>query len=148
MSQADAVPHAIEVSMRLRKAVPAAALSLACSLLPSLASAATEPVTGLPLFPGATLVERQPPAVECGITIHGVQYESNEKAPKAVDFFRKALPGASTWTVPAAMIITNFLAPDGKAAVRVLGTPDGMYLVYWTLSKPRTVAQLRAGPKC
>jgi hypothetical protein len=134
--------------MRLPRSASAGMLLLSCCLIPTLAAASTDPTTGLPTFPGATVVESQPPTVSCGITIRGVQYQSDETATKGVDFFRKALPGASTWTVPARMIITEFLMPNGKAMVRVLGTPDGMYIIYGSLSKPVTMSQLRAGLKC
>jgi hypothetical protein len=134
--------------MRFPKAASVGALLFSCWLIPTLAAASTDPTTGLPTFPGSTVVETQPPAVSCGITIRGVQYESDEAAAKGVDFFRKALPGASTWTVPARLIITEFLMPNGKAMVRVLGTPNGMYIVYASLSKPVTMSQLRAGLKC
>jgi hypothetical protein len=123
-------------------------LALSWCWIPVVAAASTEPITGLPLFPGATVVDTQPPVVACGRTIRGVQYESDETATKGVAFFRKALPGAGVWTTPAAMIITEFLAPNGKASVRVLGTPSGMYLVYGSFSKAVSMAQLRAGLKC
>lgn len=134
--------------MRFPKSAAAVLLLLSCCLIPTLAAASTDPTTGLPLFPGATVVDTQPPVVACGMTIRGVQYQSDETATKGVAFFRKALPGAGMWTTPARMIITEFLAPDGKASVRVLGTPDGMYIVYGSFSKPVTMAQLRAGLKC
>lgn len=134
--------------MRFPKSAAAVLLLLSCCLIPTIAAASTDPTTGLPLFPGATVVDTQPPVVACGRTIRGVQYQSDETATKGVAFFRKALPGAGMWTTPARMIITEFLAPDGKASVRVLGTPDGMYIVYGSFSKPVTMAQLRAGLKC
>jgi hypothetical protein len=116
--------------------------------LPIIAAASTEPTTALPLFPGATLVEKQPPAVACGITIRGVQYQSDAKAAQAVNFFRKALPGATIWTVTAHLTIADFLMSNGKSEVRVLGTPDGIYLVYATFSKPISESQLRHGLRC
>ncbi len=135
--------------MRLPRFASAAALIVSCCSIPALAAASPEPTTGLPLFPGASVVDRQPPAVFCGITMRGVQYQSNEPATKGVAFFRNALPGAATWSLPTPLIVTAFLTPNGKAEVKVLGTPDGgMYIVYGSFSKPVTMSQVRAGPKC
>ncbi len=131
--------------MRFQKLVSAGVLAFSCSSVPAFAGS-TEPVSGLPMFPGATLVEKQDPAVLCGRTVRGIQYETDAVAAKAVGFFRKALPAAATWAVPAAML-TEFLAPNGKAMVRVNGTPSGSYIIYASFSKPFTESQLRSG-KC
>jgi hypothetical protein len=131
--------------MRLSK-LASAGMLLSCCLIPTFAVASTEPISGLPLFPGAKLVDTQPQATVCGIAVRGVQYESNQPGTKAVDFYRKAIPGAGAWTTVA---FAEFLASNGKASVRVLPTPDGgMYLVYGSFSKPVTMARLRAGLKC
>ena len=122
----------------MRFGIPARAgvLLLLLSVAPSFASAATDSMTGLPLYPGSTLVDTQAPAVACGITVRGVQYGTDDSAAKASAFFRKALPGASSWTVPAGRM-TAFLMPDGKTLVRILGTPSaGSYIVYGAFSKP------------
>jgi hypothetical protein len=135
--------------MRLRFGTSARAgvLLVSLSFAPSFASASTDATTGLPVYPGSTIVDTQAPAVLCGITVRGVQYGTDDSAAKASAFFRKALSGAINWTVPAARM-TEFLMPGGKTSVRVLGTPAGSYIVYGAFSKPVTESQLRSGLKC
>ena len=134
--------------MRFELPARAGMLLFSLSFAPSFASAATDSTTGLPLYPASTIVDTQAPAVLCGITVRGVQYGTDDSAAKASAYFRKALPRASSWTVPAARM-TEFLLLDGRTSVRILGTPSaGSYIVYGDFSKPVTESQLRSGMKC
>lgn len=129
--------------MRFPRLASAALLAFSCSFAPIVAAAAVDPVSGLPLFPGATVSQAPRSQEHCGITMRSVQYEVDEATRKPVDFFREALPDASSWTVA---IMTAFLTPNGRTIVKVLsGAPHSYVIVYGTYSKPVTVLQVRKG---
>jgi hypothetical protein len=131
--------------MRFPKLGSAVLLIFLCSSVPMVAAAATEPVSGLPLFPGATVSQAPRSQERCGITIRSVQYQVDGPTKKPVDFFRNEVPGASTWTFANGRVAA-FLTPNGKAIVKVLTTsPDSYYIVYGSYSKPVTVPQVRTG---
>jgi hypothetical protein len=131
--------------MSLPRLVSAVLLMFSYSFVPMVAAAATEPLSGVPLFPGAKPGDTPRTQVHCGITMRSVQYDVENSATKPVDFFRKALPGASNWTV-ANGYMTAFLTPNGKAIVKIVSGAPGFYtIVYGSYSKPVTVSQVRKG---
>lgn len=131
--------------MRFLSLVWTVLLVFSCSFVPMAIVAATEPVSGIPLFPGATASEAPRSQEHCGITMRSVQYEVAGATSTPVDFFRRALPGASTWTIANARV-TAFLTPNRKAIVKVLSAaPNAYYIVYGSYSKPVTVSQIRKG---
>ena len=116
-------------------------------LLPTVAAAATEPVSGLPLYPGAKLDEKPGSMVRCGMTMKYATYDFAGNGDKPVEFYRQALPGADSWTIPRTGIKV-FLRADGRALVKII--PIGVAastLVYGSYSSPVTQAQVRTG-KC
>lgn len=133
--------------MRSLKLVSAVLAMVSFALVPMLAAASTEPISGLPLFPGAKAGGAPHTQAHCGITMRSVQYEVDGASTKPVEFFRKALPGAGTWTF-ANGSVTGFLTPDGKSIAKVLTlSPNSYYIVYGSYSKPVTMSQVRTG-KC
>ena len=133
--------------MRSLKFVPAVLATVSFALVPMLAAASTEPISGLPLFPGAKVGGAPHTQAHCGITMRSVQYEVDGPSTKPVEFFRKALPGAGTWTF-ANGSVTDFLPRDGKSIVKVITVaPNSYYIVYGSYSKPVTMSQVRTG-KC
>ncbi|HVA28045.1 MAG TPA: hypothetical protein VNF68_07680 [Candidatus Baltobacteraceae bacterium] len=134
-----------EFSMHLPKLGSTVLLIFACSFIPMLVAAATDPLSGLPLFPGASVSVAPQSQQLCGITMRSVQYVVSGATAKPVDFFHRALPGASTWSI-ANGYVTAFLTPNGQAIVKVLsGAPHSYTIVYGSYSKPVTVSQVRTG---
>jgi hypothetical protein len=130
--------------MRLAKLV-SVFLIIYSSFAPTVAAAATEAISGLPLFPGAKVSDAPQSQQHCGITMRSVQYRGDGPKTKPVEFFRGMLPGASTWTV-ANGYVTAFLSSNGKSIVKVIGaSPNSYTIVYGSYSKPLSVSQVRSG---
>jgi hypothetical protein len=133
--------------MRSLRLVSAASLVFSCAVAPIVVSAATEPLSGVPMFPGTKLYAAPQTEQHCGITMRSVQYDVDNETSKPVDFFRNALPGATSWTFANGQV-TAFLTSNGQSIVKVLNTsPNSYIIVYGSYSKPITVAQVRTG-KC
>jgi hypothetical protein len=131
--------------MRFLKLASASFMLVAFSFVPMLAAAATEPLSGLPLFPGAKPGEPPASQAHCGVSMRSVVYEVDNASTKPVDFFHKVLPGATSWSI-ANGNVTAFLTSNGKAIVKVLNTsPNSYSIVYGSYSKPVTVKQVRTG---
>ena len=127
-----------------------------CSLLIVTAAnaAQTEPITGLPLYPGAVSDKAHFPLKTdtfCGKTVKELEYHVTGVGRKAqAEWFGRQMPGAQIVRSQANGPIDEFLSADGKSGV-ALGSGDVVAaneysaIIYSTYSPGITVKQLTTG---
>lgn len=100
---------------------------LALAAIASLASAATsiEPVSGLPIFPGAVIdsADGIKTKVFCKKAVRIVMYYANGSSEEADEnaWYAKAMPNARMFSSSLEAEVRTFFTPDGTASVSTHG---------------------------
>lgn len=109
-------------------------------------AAATDALTGLPLYPAAPFTMKLPDSSYCGTATHGTMYMPDGKVAAIDKWYAAHLPGFHLFRGFTDRTQDTFAKPDLTAAVTITGEPNkggGVYAIsYVRFAKPLTPAAM------